>query len=133
MTLFEALERYPLATALKGCGLTLRDYRSSRQYLPDFARQCDAAIAAREARLLDVVGMATVEDWRAGAWLLERTAGQEFREVKEVQQRVQLELEKLLDALEPRMPPASFGDLLKALADLSGAATVRALPEGEGT
>lgn len=130
MTLFQALEKYPLATALKGCGLTMRDYRSSRQYIPDFARQCDAAIAAREARLLDVMWLATVEDWRAGAWLLERTAGQEFREVKEIQQKVQLELEKLLDALEPRMSAPAFGELLKALADLSGAATVRQLPEG---
>lgn len=127
MNLFDALQHYPLSTALKGCGWSQAQYRRARLDA-DFARQADAAIAAREAALVDVVRMATVEDWQAAKFLLERTAG--FHEVKEVQQKVQLELERLLDALEPLMPEEAFKHLLGALAVLQGAATKSLPAEG---
>lgn len=131
MNLFDALQKYPLQTALKGCGLSLGAYRRARLD-PDFSRQADAAIAAREAELVDVVRMATTDDWQAAKFLLERTAG--YHEVKETRAVIQLEIERLLDALEPHLSPGAFGELLQALALISGAAPPRVLPlAAEGT
>lgn len=129
MTLLEALEKYPLSTALKGCGMTLADYRRARE---QHAVALDAAIARREARLVGVIEQATAEDYKAAAWLLERTAGSEFREVREVETRVKVEIEKLLDAVEPLMSPGAYQELISALRSLqSGQPAPKALPLGE--
>ncbi len=101
-------------------------YRRARLASTDFCRQADAAIAAREAELVDIVRMATVEDWQAAKFLLERTAG--YHEVKETRAVVQLEIERLLDALEPHMSSPAFGELLSALATITGAHAPKALP-----
>ena len=127
MTLFEALEQLPLSTALKGCGVSLREYRNARTRDPDFARACDMAMAKREQALLEVVRQATAEDFRAATWLLERTAGADFREVKETETRVKVEIERLLDAVEPHMSGGAYRELVDAIAVLSGAAQVRVL------
>lgn len=132
MTLLDALEKYPLSTALKGCGLSHNNYRIMRLDA-SFASAADAAIARREARLLGVIEMATAEDYKAAAWLLERTAGSEFREVKEVETRVKVELERLLDAVEPLMSSGAYQELIGALKSLQTGGPVQAkgLSSGE--
>lgn len=130
MTIIEALEKYPLSTALKGCGMSMSDYRAMRASVA-MATAFDAAIARREARLVGVIEQATAEDYKAAAWLLERTAGSEFREVREVETRVKVEIEKLLDAVEPLMSSSAYQELIGALRSLqTGAAPVKALPSG---
>lgn len=124
MTLFEALEQLPLSTALKGCGVSMRQYRDARTRDQDFARACDMSMAKREQALLEVVRQATAEDFRAATWLLERTAGADFREVKETETRVKVEIERLLDAVEPHMTSAAYGELVNAIAVLAGGAPV---------
>jgi hypothetical protein len=86
---------------------------------PEFGRQLRMAEARRSGRLLEKIeaGAEQPGEWKRFAWLAERTTP-ELREVKEIHQQVDLQLQALLDALEPLMTKDGYGQLLDALAEL---------------
>lgn len=115
MSLLRELCTLPLPTALKRAGWSRERYSTARTD-PAFAAAADAAIGQREARLHDIVDQAALDDWKAGAWLLERTAA-DYREVKEVQVQVQRELERVLDLLESKISASAYREVVHALAE----------------
>jgi hypothetical protein len=111
----------PLPIAANKAGVSLDAIRAWARRDPEVARALMRADGNRAANLwkeFDHVGPGS-KDWRATAWQLERTVVH-LREVKETRQQVTLEMQKFLDAVQPLMPPESYGHLVAAVSELAG-------------
>lgn len=92
-----------------------RGKRGERAYA-EFAIEARKAMGSVEARLsMNVVARAK-DDWRAGAWYLERRTAERFGEQGKLERKLEEIVEKVLDAARAEMDPDSHQRLLRKLA-----------------
>lgn len=85
-----------------------------------FEAEIDKALGSIEARLsMNVVARAK-DDWRAGAWVLERRVAERFGEQGKLERKLEEIVEKVLDAARQEMDPDSHQRLLRKLAREGG-------------
>lgn len=98
----------------------------TRKPLPDyvqFAQEVNQAIAEAQLRLIKRIHDASDNDWKAAAWILERRHPEHWSATQRVQLAVEQELEKAIEALEKRLPPDVYDQVLNALAYAEGGTT----------
>lgn len=122
----------PLQSACAACGIgysTLNEWRRrgegthKRKATPEyqeFSQKLSIAEAQAEVNLVALIRAAVPNDWRAGAWLLERRFSDRWSNTQRLQILCQQELDKTLGLLEQQLPAATFNEVLLALADDSG-------------
>ena len=118
----------PVTTACKAAGISRDTFYRWRKQHPEFDAQVAQAEGVREKLLLDQVETygGAKGDWKAPAWLLERTS-RDFREVRETKLAVQKGVEEVLDAVRGHMSEAAYMELIDAIAAIEGVDTA----EGE--
>ena len=72
------------------------------------------------ARCAISVQKASKEDWRAGAWYLERVDPDNFGRKNSLKVEVRRGVQDLLELVEPRMSEEAFGELVHAIASIQG-------------
>lgn len=99
----------------------------------EFAALMEQAEGKRIESRLEAIERKSATDWRADAWLLERTT-EEFREKKDVNLSVQHAFESMLDACRPLVSEGAYREFVDALARLKGVDTAAAAlpPDAEG-
>lgn len=99
----------------------LRGEKESKGEFCEFCEVVQRAIAQSEIASVAKIKKAEEDDWRAAAWLLERRFSDRWASTQKVKIEVEKELEKTLAALEGKMPPDIYAQLLEALAALGEA------------
>lgn len=90
----------------------------------EFFESVQRAIAQAEIASVTKIKAAEKEDWRAAAWMLERRHPDRWASTQRIRLEVEKEMEKALDTLESKLPPAIFDQVLAALTDeIGGEAT----------
>jgi len=121
----------PLAEACRITGVgksTVYDWARKQD---GFRERLERAEASRQSRLRHMVEEMGIErgDWRAPAWLLERTSP-DYREQKGVAVHVERGIESILDAVQEHMSPEAYGELVDAVARVQGLVIGEDTPEG---
>ncbi len=93
--------------------------RGNRDYA-QFALRVDQAIAECEKRLVDRVVEASADNAAHAEWLLERRFPKEWAKRSYTNVEVQNQVEKLLTSVKEHMSLGAYGELVRALAHLSG-------------
>lgn len=78
----------------------------------EFARQAEAAMADAEVRGVVAIQQQAAVDWRAAAWMLERTRPERFGQTVLVQTKVEQELDAFLERLREELDPATYERVL---------------------
>lgn len=104
-TLYEVLRR--------GRG---QDSRKCTPEIAEFTRQFEQLTAISHRTLYNQIKDAAKDDWRAGAWILERRFPESWGTTRKIEVQVAKELEKSLDVLERKLAPEVFEQVLDALA-----------------
>jgi len=86
----------------------------------DFAAELERAQSSVEARLSMNVVTRSKDDWRAGAWFLERRMAERFGEQGKLERKLEEIVEKVLDAARQEMDSDSHQRLLRKLAREGG-------------
>lgn len=100
-----------------------RDHRPSAPVYAGFARAVAGARARGEEALLSRVRSGVLgspempHDWRASAWLLERTRPEQYGQTVQVRAKVDAELQGILDRLGAGLDPATFERVVELLSD----------------
>ena len=92
--------------------------RSGNKQFADFSAQVNRATAIAEMNLLQSINNATVNDWRAAAWILERRFPENWSNNRRIKEQADKKVEQLLNNLFWLMPSDSYADLLKALSQI---------------
>jgi hypothetical protein len=79
--------------------------------------QAQEAIAQAEVKLLNRVLKASEDHYQAACWILERRYPDRWSNTQRIKVEVAKEVEKTLDQLERKLPPAIFDQVLAAIAD----------------
>lgn len=83
-----------------------------------FSEQVTRALADAETALLSTVKTHSADDWRAASWILERRHPDRWANTQRVKLEVEKEIRGVLDALEAKMSPAAYDELVNALASM---------------
>jgi hypothetical protein len=75
------------------------------------------AMAMAEVRDVLLIGEAAKESWQAAAWRLERKFPDRWGQTRRVEVEVRKELEAFYDALERKLPPELYEQVLAAVDD----------------
>jgi hypothetical protein len=68
---------------------------------------------------LDKIEAKAVTDWRADAWILERTS-EEFREQKDIRVHVERGVQQTLEAIRDRISAGAWAEVVNAFAVVQG-------------
>jgi hypothetical protein len=83
----------------------------------DFHDAVTQAAAMAEVRDVLLIGEAAKESWQAAAWRLERKFPDRWGQTRRVEVEVRKELEAFYDALERKLPPELYEQVLAAVDD----------------
>jgi hypothetical protein len=89
---------------------------AGEQPFVDFVVDLEKAQGRIEARLTLNITQRAKDDWRAGAWYLERRRAERFGEQGKLERKLEDEYERLIDAARRELDPDSYQKLLRALA-----------------
>lgn len=110
----------PLEAAAQAEGIsksTLYNWRrageAGRAPFRQFSEDLDKALAAAEVSITLNVVRASRDDWRAGAWWLERRN-------PALEQKLQSALQQFIEELRPNMSEAAYAELIQAIAKVMG-------------
>lgn len=94
-----------------------RDRRKCTAEIKEFTQQFEQLTAISHRVLYNRISEASTEDWRAGAWILERRFPEHWGTTRKIEVQVAKELEKSLERLERKLPPDVFDMVLEALTE----------------
>lgn len=97
-------------------GVCKRSVYNWRRAYPAFDEALDLALARSETMLTQHVTKRAKDDWRAGAWWLERRRPEVYGETSRVTHLVDKGLDEVLNAAQRTLDPDSYQRLLAALA-----------------
>lgn len=121
----------PVTVACRIAGISRGTiYNWLREY-PDFAAKLEQAEGQRVSARLRRIDEKADRDWRADAWVLERTSP-EFREVKDIKIQVETGVAQVLEAARPHCSPGAYAEFVRAVAIAQGLGDeAAALPTGD--
>lgn len=111
------------------CALADVTYRCFREWVKQgqaegegeffqFSQDVTRAMADAEAKSIAMVRTHSADDWRAAAWILERRHPDRWANTQRVKLEVEKEIRGVLDALEAKMSPTAYDELVNALASM---------------
>ena len=106
-------------TACGIAGIGQRTYYRWMREDEDFNAEISQAIAKRDAATVTRLKANGKGDWKADAWLLERTSPL-FRPKQDVNVQVQKGLTDVLEAIRPLVSDGAFKEMIGAIATLQG-------------
>lgn len=109
----------PISVACRLAGVSRGAYYLWLREHPGFAERMAIAEGKRQQGALERIERKGANDWRADAWLLERTS-EDFREQKDLRVHVERGVEEVVTAVRQYMSEGAYGELIGALARLQG-------------
>ena len=97
--------------------------KKGRKEFVEFCKSIQSAIARAEIASVSRIRFAEERDWKAAAWMLERRHPERWANTQRVKIEVEKELEKTLTALEAKLPPEVYSQLLETLSTLDESET----------